>query len=235
MKKHYHFYGLLAAILIFTGCSAFRHGYTTRQYQEQLLSAKSGPGKDRLKIEMDYDATVRNYVLDKGTPDYIYVVDIKQVLLVSIKRDEVVKFTRPTLSPYSKLSFKRPIPDNFIEQISFEDQKQLAAIRLDHNKIIADSSATHGKTDSYPNESSPDIFSEIKGTDQYNLEPKEQPDTKDRPWMCDCSLYLFKDGELVDKIGLTRQGDRDHVNIRGKIKNTDFDEATVSYRIYVYR
>ncbi len=37
------------------GCSAVRHGWTTVDYKGQLLSAKSGPGAERLKIEMNYN------------------------------------------------------------------------------------------------------------------------------------------------------------------------------------
>ena len=64
---------LIFVALVVTSCTGYMHGYTERAVRGQVLNAQSGPGKDRLELEMKYDPTIGNYVGEQpDLPDYIY-------------------------------------------------------------------------------------------------------------------------------------------------------------------
>ena len=113
--------GLLSGSASHLGCTAFRHGSTTTAYQGQLLPAATGPGAERLKIEMAYDRALRTYVGDKGIPDYVLVESRNKVALVYIDRDEVAVFTR-RFSSDSQIGLLKRIPDSFLEHVTESDR-----------------------------------------------------------------------------------------------------------------
>jgi hypothetical protein len=157
--------------------------------------------------------------------------------------------------------------------------------------VLSPSFTSSEETDSDTEESWPRLNEDIKDTDQYVVESKNQIDEDNKPWICDCStgsypitcqrlteyytidyiikngdepgvlflegtakvvdgkrhnvsrldrrnrftLFLFKNGILIDQISLLRQGDRSLINLKGKIDNKGFDAVTVGYRIWVYQ
>ena len=75
MRRFY--ISLILVVLAMAGCSSLKagymHGLTERDVRGQILKAQSGPGKDRLDVEIKYDPTIRNFVGQQPSlPDYIY-------------------------------------------------------------------------------------------------------------------------------------------------------------------
>lgn len=102
---------VLSFLLFITGCAASRHGATTRDFEGYLVPVDSRPGSFRLQVEKDYDSTLKNFVLGRGEPDYIFVVDRNQVKLVYLKAGEVAIFKR-SFSSNSKVSVEKELsPD----------------------------------------------------------------------------------------------------------------------------
>src|SRR5262245_7799421 len=74
---------IISLVLVGGGCAGFRHGYTLDQFQGQVLRVKGGgPGAERLRIESDYDASVRNFVAQNDAPDYLFVGDRSTLYLI---------------------------------------------------------------------------------------------------------------------------------------------------------
>src|SRR5438477_386116 len=56
------------------GCIAMLHGATTEQYRDRVLRARTGPGAQRMQMEVGFDSALRGYVQANGEPDYIQVL-----------------------------------------------------------------------------------------------------------------------------------------------------------------
>jgi len=92
--------------------AGYRHGLTERDVRGQVLNAQSGPGKDRLEVEMEYDPTIRNFVgAQASPPDYIYTQDRHDVQLIYLKDARIVYFQRGSLMPNSKATVTDGIPE----------------------------------------------------------------------------------------------------------------------------
>jgi S1-C subfamily serine protease len=107
-KRRSHASRLLWAVtvaLTLVSCSGWRHGYTVNQFQGQILRVKGGgPGAERLRIERDYDASVRNFVVQYGEPDYLFVGDRFSLNLIYLDANRVAAFRRSTFNARSDLT-----------------------------------------------------------------------------------------------------------------------------------
>ncbi|GBE37673.1 MAG TPA: hypothetical protein ENG95_02970 [Nitrospirae bacterium] len=130
-------YCFVLMVISLCGCAAWQHGWTTDFYQEQLMSTKSSHGAKRLKIEMDYDATIQHHVTEHGPPDYIYVVSGNKVIFTYIKLDEIVLFKRSILSSNSKVSTRRHIPDNLMNYPAASCEVSSLSFRLVRNLPVS--------------------------------------------------------------------------------------------------
>ena len=106
MKKMIKFCGLVCALSLVVGCAAQRHGWTQSDFNGYVVPVASRPGGLRLQIERDYDATIEEYVSGRGEPDYIYVVDHKNVKLVYMDSKQVAVFRRGFGQVDSKVSIE---------------------------------------------------------------------------------------------------------------------------------
>lgn len=107
------------------GCSGFMHGYTTRQYEGQVLRADAGPGARRLALEKAYDPAVRNWVDQNGVPAYILVKSAKELVLVYFDPPRSIFFKRSGMNTTSTLSIQNSISGEISQFFTPADQKRL--------------------------------------------------------------------------------------------------------------
>ena len=84
------------------------------RYQGAILDVQRD-GAERLKIEREYDETVRKYLADTGTPDYIYVANRTDLEVVYLRLNRLVHFHRPALYAKSAAAEVAPIPEELLE------------------------------------------------------------------------------------------------------------------------
>jgi S1-C subfamily serine protease len=124
--------GVLCAIplvLALVGCAGWTHGYTTLQFQGQVLRVPAGgPGAARLRIESDYDTTVRNFVVQYGEPDYLFLPDRFTLYLIYLDTNRVAAFTRSTFNSHSRLSLEE-VPPAMIQYLSPSERQRLEHAR----------------------------------------------------------------------------------------------------------
>jgi len=119
---------LIAVFAAFAGCAAMRHGWSLSSYQGQLLRVASSGGATALEIERDVDPTLRNYISDKGLPDYIFVESDDEVYLIYVERDEIAIFYRESY-PVSAVAQQKPINQEALVALEEEDQKRILEAR----------------------------------------------------------------------------------------------------------
>ncbi len=107
------------------GCSGLVHGYTQASYEGQVLRCDSEGGARRLEIEMNYDATIRNWV-NQSKPDYLLVKSGSEVELFYIGDGRTVLFKRGFM-PESAISVEEGIRKDVAVFFSREDQNRLAS------------------------------------------------------------------------------------------------------------
>ena len=117
----------------FCGCAGFRHGYTTSDFQGRWVKvdhSQTGPesGFRRLKIEMDFDYTIKQFVTENGLPDYIHVIDSDNVELVYLRDDAVYYFSRIGFLPDSTLLKAYPIADAMQAPPSLREYPKVASV-----------------------------------------------------------------------------------------------------------
>lgn len=120
--------------LLHTSCTSqqragWRIGSTLADYQGQVLRVPNGPGAKRLEIEKDYDPTIRHFVEQNETPDYILVESNDVVQLIFIEDDRVVRFQRSGLNPKSRALITDGVPEPLAAQFTREDQRRLSDTR----------------------------------------------------------------------------------------------------------
>lgn len=122
------------------GCftASGKHGWTTRQYEGRMLPISGEPGAARLKIESDFDVSIRNQVALQGNPDYIHVVDVKHVELVYLQDDRVWVCQRVGFTPASSLSVDEPIPQRLVDLLKSDDRRRLLARRGIDSVLVAE-------------------------------------------------------------------------------------------------
>jgi hypothetical protein len=81
-------------LLLAAGCSTFRYYGNLPGCQGQMLRAASPSGAECLGGLVDFDATVRTFVADKGTPDYLVLESEERAYLFYVERDQVAMFER---------------------------------------------------------------------------------------------------------------------------------------------
>lgn len=112
VATHTFIYAVCTTALILSGCATWRLGTTLPQYQGLVLPVKNGgPGTARLRLEGDFDSTVRDYVQQNGQPDYIHEIDAYALQLIYLDRQRVVVFRRPWWAFASRASVTEGIPE----------------------------------------------------------------------------------------------------------------------------
>lgn len=102
-------------VAFFSGCgslsSGWTHGATFAEYKGRVLNATHGSGYKRLRIEENYDVTVRGFVEDHGTPEFIFVESRYVLYLIYVEDDVLATFERGATSQ-SKVTIITGIPDD---------------------------------------------------------------------------------------------------------------------------
>jgi hypothetical protein len=119
---------LVVAAVLAAGCQSVEHGYTTADYAERPLAISSEEGARRLAMESDVDASVREFVVRFGQPDFLYVVDRRSVYLFYATRDLVGVFLREFVARSEVQTF-RPIPGYLLKLLPAGDRERLLAAR----------------------------------------------------------------------------------------------------------
>jgi len=152
---------LAAVIMLIAACAGYQHGYTMRKYQGQWLNlakdpSRPMPGDTRLKIEREFDGALDVFVESKGLPDYIHVIDLKNIELVYLSENKVYRFKRSTFGVNGKLIKTYPAAEiveaGFISEsiqvgnIEFDKTKSDGQKRTsaDKQKVALDSSPSQG-------------------------------------------------------------------------------------------
>jgi hypothetical protein len=106
----------ICALSLLSGCAAQRHGSTTYKFSGYVIPVSSRPGSMRLQMERDYDSTVEGFVAGNGDPDYIYVVDRKNLKLIYMASNEVAVFKR-VFSSVSKVAVEEGISSDITARL----------------------------------------------------------------------------------------------------------------------
>lgn len=121
------------SILSAYACAQFvrdvRHGTTVEDYRGQVLSTKLSAGAERLRIEIDHDPTIRHFVEQIGSPDYIRVESAKEVTFFYLRDERVVLFRRLTWRPNSDIFNSNGIPDETLWLFTESDRKRVLRSR----------------------------------------------------------------------------------------------------------
>ena len=127
-------YASILILALVIGCSSmqagYEHGFTERNVRGQVLSTKSGPGQERLAVEMKYDPAVRNFVGEQPSPpDYIYVQDRHNLQLIYLNDDRTVYFERSGLMTNSQATVVEGIPARLVSLFPRSAQDKLKQVR----------------------------------------------------------------------------------------------------------
>jgi hypothetical protein len=95
------------------GCAPVRSTPATR-YQNMLLSARD-LGAEALRLEMQRDPSIRDYVLQMGEPDFIVVGSHTDVELVYVPPSRVAHFHRDAPDAPSAVQEVTPIPTGLFQ------------------------------------------------------------------------------------------------------------------------
>lgn len=131
VKGHDLGFSALFALLLFSpiaACSGLTHGMTLAERTQRMIPASVGPGASSLAVESAYDQTLRGYLQEHGTPDYIYVVDRYNVHLLYLNSDMVVTFIRSYTSN-STVAVRERIPDAMLVQVGEQDRGRVLVAR----------------------------------------------------------------------------------------------------------
>lgn len=118
---------LVMLVLALAGCAAHRHGGSQIDFEGFVVPVDSRPGAIRLQVEMDYDSTINGFVLGKGKPDYIFVVDRNTVKLIYTKSNEVATFVR-SFSPISKVCVEAGMTPDITARLSALDKAAFSTL-----------------------------------------------------------------------------------------------------------
>jgi len=113
--------------LVISACIS-QHAATLSAFQDKVLPLRNPRVAERLEIEADYDATVREWVQDEGTPDYMMVESRSLVRLFYIQKDYMVVFRR-SLGSDSDSEVVNSIGAMYHRNFSDEARTTLAQIR----------------------------------------------------------------------------------------------------------
>jgi len=121
----------IAAVLLLTlvvaACSS-KHSSTIGPVRDRVLPLRNPKVAERLEVEAQYDATVRQWLADEGQPDYIMVESRSILRLFYIQKDYMVVFRR-LLRPVSEYEVVNGIGAFYHKNFSDADRNQLAEIR----------------------------------------------------------------------------------------------------------
>lgn len=106
------------------GCAAIDHGLRARDFAGEALSPHTARGAERLRAEMDVDASVARYVAEHGRPDYLYVVDRQRLYLFYVERDGAAKFERVLVEASTVEELGR-IPGSLMKHLPAEARARL--------------------------------------------------------------------------------------------------------------
>jgi S1-C subfamily serine protease len=140
--------------LLFCGCTGFMHAYTTPDFEGRWVKVDhsqmgSDSGFSRLRLEMDFDRTIKEFVTQKGLPDYIHVIDEDNVELVYLQDDAVYYFCRMGFLPNSTLLKAYPIAD--VQQAPPELSEHASVPSLDREIKDREIKAVPSKYDDFLN------------------------------------------------------------------------------------
>lgn len=103
---------ILGLVVAVAACTPLRSTPATR-YQGMLLNARD-LGAEALRLEMERDATVRQYVAAAGPPDFIVIGGVSDVELVYVPPSRLVHFHRAP-DPPSTAHEVTPIPTGLLQ------------------------------------------------------------------------------------------------------------------------
>lgn len=103
----------LALAMTLAACSPLRSTPATR-YQGMLLNAR-GQGAEALRIEMQRDPSLREYVAQAGEPDFIVIGSWADVELVYVPASRLAHFHREAPDAPSGVEEVTPIPTGLLQ------------------------------------------------------------------------------------------------------------------------
>ena len=121
-------YLIILSVVFAAGCSGWTHGVTLAERTQRMHPASVGTGATSLAIESAYDQTLRSYMEDHGTPDYVYVVDRYTVHLIYLNTDTIATFTRGYTSN-STVAVRQRIPDAMLAQLAEPERSRVLSAR----------------------------------------------------------------------------------------------------------
>ena len=119
---------LAGAACLVLACTAFEHGYGTANYANRALATRGFDGGKRLQAEADLDRTVRNWIVDHGKPEYLYVVGRQKIYFFYVQRDEAVMFEREFIARSVATELGR-IPGHLLRKLPQKERDRLVAKR----------------------------------------------------------------------------------------------------------
>jgi hypothetical protein len=90
---------LLASALSLFACSTVEHGYGASEFHGRSLDTRSAPGRERLRLETEYDSAVRKLIEARGRPDYLHIENRDVIYLYYLEEDRAVIIRRQLLPP----------------------------------------------------------------------------------------------------------------------------------------
>jgi hypothetical protein len=118
---------VLLLVLAIPACAS-RHASTLAAVRDKVLPLRNPKVAERLQIESDYDATVRQWLADEGQPDYMQVESRRLLRLFYIQKDYMVVFRRQLRST-SQSEVVNAIGALYHRNFSDADKAALAQVR----------------------------------------------------------------------------------------------------------
>ena len=103
---------ILGLVVAVAACTPLRSTPATR-YQSMLLNARD-LGAEALRLEMERDTSVRQYVAAAGQPDFIVIGGANDVELVYVQPSRLVHFHRAPDAP-STVHEVTPLPSSLLQ------------------------------------------------------------------------------------------------------------------------
>jgi hypothetical protein len=106
----------------------FEHGYETANYANRALATRGTDGGRRLQAEADLDRTVRNWMVDHGRPEYLFVVSRWKLYFFYTELDEAVMFERELIARSLATELGR-IPGHLLKNLPRKEREKVTARR----------------------------------------------------------------------------------------------------------
>lgn len=127
---------VLALAVGLSACATLEHSMSVSEFAGRTLSTRGAEGAERLRAELEIDATLRDFVEKYGRPDYLHVVDRMSLYFFYVEQDMAAKFERDLLPPSSAQRLGR-IPGSLIDLLPQREVDALTARRAQAKRADA--------------------------------------------------------------------------------------------------